>query len=229
MEDLMKLPENVIRMKKYKQAIRNRDLKNVKKYFKIFKFNIHEKDVGIRPALHYAILYDKGKCNIIRFFIDSGEDIERYFYQDSYIEDQIYNFKPLYGDGDMGPLAYAVVNKRVDAALTLLDLGADPYGKKNTLDTPMIHAALLENEDDAILYTFILLNFNETQFRNFESQEYIDILENRLEDHPHYNEDMEYDDDYFFKDRSTKSIERRIKFLKCAEKIYGKMYNYSSI
>ena len=34
----------------------------------------------------------------------------------------------------------------------------------------------------------------------FIAQKYIDILENNLKKHPHYNKDMEnYDDDYFFK------------------------------
>ena len=158
-EDLMSLPENVHKMEKYKEAIRTRNLQDVKKYFKIFKFNIYEDDIGVRPALHYAILYDKGRCDIIRFIISQGEDIERYFYQDSFIEEQIYGFKPSYGEGDIGPLAYAVVHKRADAAITLLRLGANPYGRPNTLETPMIFAALMNNEDDAILYTFILLRF----------------------------------------------------------------------
>lgn len=228
-ENLMKLPGNVGKMKKYKEAIRNRDLKGVKRYFKIFKFNIYEEGVGVRPALHYAVLYDKGNCDIIRFLVDNGEDVERYLYQEGYIQDQVRGFRPLYGVGDMGPLAYAVVNKRADAVVTLLELDANPYGERNTRDNPMTYAALLENEDDAILYTFILLKFDkEEPFRRFDSKEYINILTNNFDKRPpYYNEGMEaYAEDYFFKDRSKKSIERRIKFLKCAEKIYGKLSDY---
>lgn len=226
MEELMEDPENLHKMKKYKEAIRNRNLKGVKKYFKIFGFNIYEEEDGIvTPALHYSILYDKGECDIIRFFINSGEDIERYLLQDSFAERNEYQFEPFYGNGDLGPLAYAVVFKRADAATTLLKLGANPFGKNNTLDTPMIHASLLKNEEDAIFYTFILLkNCPEKFFRKFVAQEYIDILNYDLWKHSHFNERMDYYKDYFFQDTSPKSIERRIKFLNCAEEIYGNIF-----
>ena len=237
MEELMEDPEQFKKMEAYKEAIRTRNLKDTKKYFKKFGFNVYDDGI-VGSTLHYAVLYDEGDCKIIRFFIDQGEDIERYLLHDSYAEDKYEQFEPHYGMGDMGPLAYAVINKRIDVVATLLQLGADPFGKKDTLDTPIIHASFLKDESDAILYTYTLLHsaYKRKYVRRkvpknqplYIAQEYIDILEGNLYNHPDFNgrmvgDSVEYHEDYFF-DKSPKNVERRIKFLKCAEEIYAKHF-----
>jgi len=224
-------------MEDYVKAIQNRDLETVKKLFPKYKFNIDTEDYELCSALHYSILYDKveylqgstKKLDIVNFFIESGANIERYNFQPS---DNTEEYEPQYGNGDLGPLAFAVVHGRYDAANLLLKLGANPRGLSNTLDTPLIHAALIEDEKLAKAHLDLLLSSNPLIFN---AQEIIDVMNFNLYTLANFTEEMvkgsvSYHKDYFFgysdnSEECQKKKERREKFLRDLEENYKKDFS----
>lgn len=204
-----------------RNAIISSDIKNVTSQIKKLKkeevniFNVsYEKE--IIPTLHLAAIYDR-EGSIIQKLIDEGADIERLKYQPCDIDND--DYQPTYGNGNCTALGISVMYSNYESLEKLLQLGANPNGKKDTLDNPLIYSICQDNIEDAEKFTLLLLSWE----AEFIKQDLKYIIDEKYEKIKRYiSKDKlpiikeKYESEYFF----TGDKEERKKFLDFIEEVF---------
>jgi hypothetical protein len=197
-------------------AIKIGDVKKVSKYISdmgVEAFSI-ESDGETIPTLHFAVEHDISEgCKSVKTLIDAGANIERYRYQPQNVSNE--NYIPLVGRGDCSALAYAVLTKNIEAVKVLLENDADPDGgKQNHLETPIVYAACLSENEDAEKFLDELVCW----YGKYDIKDLTKIVRGKCNSTKVMKKkDEKYDGGFSFFDGDKKS---RIKLLNYLDKIY---------